>query len=53
VKHLILTHLSRRYRERDIYAEARAVFPGVIVARDFDHYQVKRGELIRVEKQAR
>ncbi|MBN1145790.1 MAG: ribonuclease Z [Anaerolineales bacterium] len=52
VKHLILTHLSRRYRERDIYAEARQLFPGVIVARDFDHYQVKRGELTKIEEPA-
>lgn len=48
VKHLILTHLSRRYRERDVIAEARAVFPGAIVARDFDNYQIKRDELIKV-----
>ena len=48
VEHLILTHLSRRYRERDVIAEARAVFPGAIVARDFDHFQVRRGELLRV-----
>lgn len=47
VKHLILTHLSRRYRERDVVAEARAVFPGAIVARDFDFYQIRRGELIK------
>jgi ribonuclease Z len=49
VKHLILTHLSRRYRERDVIAEARSVFPGAIVARDFDNYQVRRGELVKVE----
>ena len=40
---LILTHLSRRYRERDILEEAKAVFPHTKVARDFDTYQVKRG----------
>jgi ribonuclease Z len=45
VKHLILTHISRRYRERDVIAEARAVFPNTFVARDFDAFQVKRGEL--------
>ncbi len=45
VKHLILTHISRRYRERDVLAEARAVFPETVVARDFDAFQVKRGEL--------
>lgn len=44
VKHLIVTHLSRRYRERDILSEARSVFPNTFVARDFDAYQVRRGE---------
>jgi ribonuclease Z len=43
VQQLILTHISRRYRERDVIAEAQAVFPGTYVARDFDAYQVKRG----------
>ena len=42
VKRLILTHLSRRYRERDVLAEARSIFPESYVARDFDVYQVKR-----------
>jgi ribonuclease Z len=42
VKKLILTHLSRRYRERDVLAEAQATFPGAIVARDFDSFQIKR-----------
>lgn len=42
VKKLILTHLSRRYRERDVLAEAQAVFPDTAVARDFDSFQVKR-----------
>jgi len=49
VKHLILTHISRRYRERDVLAEARAVFPATVVARDFDAFQVKRGELTESE----
>jgi ribonuclease Z len=44
-KHLILTHLSRRYRERDVLAEARVIFPATLVARDFDAFQVKRDEL--------
>ena len=44
VKQLILTHISRRYRERDVLAEAQAVFPNAIVARDFDTYQVKRDD---------
>ena len=44
VTRLLLTHLSRRYRERDILREARAIFPNSYVARDFDSYQVKREE---------
>ncbi|MBT3338967.1 MAG: ribonuclease Z [Anaerolineae bacterium] len=44
VQRLILTHLSRRYRERDILNEARAIFPESYVARDFDTYSVKREE---------
>ncbi|MCL4824803.1 MAG: ribonuclease Z, partial [Anaerolineales bacterium] len=42
VKKLILTHISRRYREKDVLAEAQSVFPNVSVARDFDVFQVKK-----------
>lgn len=49
VKNLILTHISRRYRERDVLAEARAIFPNTEVARDFDVYQVKRDECLKIE----
>ena len=42
VKKLILTHLSRRYRERDVLEEAQAIFPESVVARDFDNFQIKR-----------
>jgi ribonuclease Z len=49
VQNLFLTHVSRRYRERDIYTEAQAIFPNTQVARDFDHFQVRRGECIRLE----
>lgn len=42
VKQLILTHISRRYRERDVLAEAQAVHPRTAVARDFDMFQIKR-----------
>lgn len=49
VKNLILTHISRRYRERDVLAEAQAIFPATVIARDFDIYQVKRGEFARIE----
>jgi ribonuclease Z len=44
VKSLILWHVSRRYRERDVLEEARAIFPDTVVARDFDHFVVKRGQ---------
>jgi ribonuclease Z len=48
VKQLILTHISRRYRERDVLAEAQAIFPNTAVARDFDVFQIKRGaEVVR------
>lgn len=39
---LFLTHLSRRYRERDILKEAQTIFPKVHVARDFDSFQIRR-----------
>jgi len=42
VQELFLTHLSRRYRERDVLDEARAIFPDVHVARDFDSFQIRR-----------
>lgn len=46
VPNLLLTHLSRRYRERDIIKEARAVFPQAIVVRDLDQYIIRRNEPI-------
>ena len=42
VHQLVLTHLSRRYREKDVLAEAQAIFPNVRVARDFDVYSFKQ-----------
>jgi len=42
VHRLVLTHVSRRYREADIVEEARSIFPETVVARDFDHYRVIR-----------
>jgi ribonuclease Z len=44
VGHLYLTHLSRRYREREILEEAQAVFPNVTVVRDFDRFEIRRME---------
>jgi ribonuclease Z len=49
VKNLILTHISRRYRERDVLDEARGVFLNTVIARDFDTFQVKRGELQKLD----
>ena len=42
VRQLILTHLSRRYRDKDILAEAQPIFPNVQVARDFDSFPIKQ-----------
>lgn len=43
-RQLILTHLSRRYRDKDVLAEAQEVFPDVKVAHDFDTFTIKRDE---------
>lgn len=40
VRQLWLTHISRRYRESEVLAEAQAIFPNVQVARDFDRMKV-------------
>lgn len=42
IRELFLTHLSRRYRDRDILEEAQKIFPIVQVARDFDQFQIRR-----------
>jgi ribonuclease Z len=48
VKNLFLVHLSRRYSERDIAREARAVFPNTIVPRDLDYYRIMREAVEKV-----
>jgi ribonuclease Z len=40
---LILTHLSRRYAERDVLADARDIFANTFIARDFDHFEISKG----------
>jgi len=40
-KRVFLTHISRRYREKDVEKEAREVFPEAVVARDLDAYTIK------------
>ena len=42
VRQLYLTHISRRYREKDVLAEAVAIFPQTTVARDFDYVRVSK-----------
>lgn len=42
VHQLILTHISRRYREKEVIQEAVDTFPNTTVARDFDTFQIKR-----------
>jgi len=42
VGRLLLTHISRRYREKDVQQQAQEVFPNTEVARDFDTFQVRR-----------
>ncbi|HLC34619.1 MAG TPA: ribonuclease Z [Anaerolineales bacterium] len=44
VRQLFLTHISRRYREREILDEAKEVFDNTTVARDFDHFQIVRSK---------
>lgn len=44
VHRLVLTHISRRYRDAEILEEAQAVFPETVVAHDFDHFRVLRRE---------
>lgn len=50
-QHLILHHISRRYTEREILEEATPIFPNTTVARDLDHFQIRRDNpLVKVER---
>jgi ribonuclease Z len=44
---LILTHVSRRNRERDVLAEAQAIHPDTFVARDFDRFIIHKGKPVQ------
>lgn len=47
---LILTHLSRRYYERDVLQEGQSIFPNTYVARDFDHFQISKEGTVRLKR---
>lgn len=47
VKQLVLHHISRRYRARDVLEEAQAVFPNTVVAGDLDTFQVRKGKPVK------
>lgn len=44
---LLLTHLSRRYRERDVIDEARRHFENSYVVRDFDRFSIAKGRPVQ------
>jgi ribonuclease Z len=44
VHQLFISHVSRRYRDKQILKEANAIFPTAILPKDLDSYQVKREE---------
>jgi ribonuclease Z len=53
---LALTHVSTRYFGRELLDQARAVFPGTVVPRDFDVLEIpfpERGEPRLVKAGAR
>jgi ribonuclease Z len=47
IRYLLMTHLSRRYREFEIIKEAQSIFPNSIVARDLDHFTIRRGQALK------
>ncbi len=42
VRQLFITHISRRYRDKDVEKEAQALFPNSVVVHDFDSFTIKR-----------
>lgn len=46
VRYLLLTHISRRYREYEVIKEAQAHFAQALVVRDLDHYRIRRGQAL-------
>lgn len=52
VGQLILTHISRRYSQKQVLAEAHTFFPNTVVARDFDHYRILKDKSELLPKSA-
>lgn len=46
VRYLLLTHLSRRYREYEVVKEAQAHFSNSVVVRDLDHFRIRRQQAL-------
>ncbi len=44
VRRLYLTHISRRYSEREVLKEATEIFPHTVVARDLDRFRIIKGK---------
>jgi ribonuclease Z len=51
VRMLVVTHLSQRYRIRDILAEVETYFEPVVAARDFDRFMVTRDKITLTNEQ--
>ena len=51
VRMLVLTHLSQRYRIREILAEVETYFEPVVAARDFDRFTVTREKITVTNQQ--
>ncbi|MEZ4622364.1 MAG: MBL fold metallo-hydrolase [Caldilineaceae bacterium] len=49
VKQLVLHHVSRRYRTRELLEEAQAIFPATVVANDLDYLKVRKGKPATVQ----
>jgi ribonuclease Z len=47
VQTLLLSHLSRRNRERDVLNEAQAIFANTYVARDFDRFLISKEQPVQ------
>jgi len=47
VQALLLTHVSRRYREREVLQEAEQFFANTYVVRDFDRFAISKGRPVQ------